>query len=74
VSARNKPPIDHAGSRPERFLEDVHILNEVDAEEGIRQGLEDARNGKLRPLREFFAEFETAHPELVSKRCRPRPA
>jgi len=34
------------------------------AEEGIRQGLEDARNGRSRPAREFFAEFEAAHPEL----------
>lgn len=31
------------------------------AEEGIRQGLEDANSGKLRPAREFFAEFESTH-------------
>lgn len=37
---------------------------QADAEEGIRQGLEDADNGRLRPIREFFAEFEAAHPEL----------
>ena len=30
----------------------------ADAAEGIRQGLEDAKQGKLRPVREFFAEFE----------------
>jgi hypothetical protein len=36
----------------------------TDANEGIRQGLEDAENGKLRPAREFFAEFEALHPEL----------
>jgi prevent-host-death family protein len=29
-----------------------------DAREGIRQGLEDARNGRIRPVREFFADFE----------------
>ena len=48
---------------------------QADAEEGIRQGLEDAENGRLRPIREFFAEFEAAHPELQSKKPRvPRPA
>jgi prevent-host-death family protein len=31
------------------------------AEEGIRQGLKDAREGRVRPVREFFAEFEAKH-------------
>ena len=31
----------------------------ADADEGIRQGLEDAKQGKIRPAREFFADFET---------------
>jgi prevent-host-death family protein len=31
------------------------------AEEGIRQGIEDSRAGKLRPAREFFEEFELRH-------------
>ncbi len=39
----------------------LDIAAQADAEEGIRQGLEDARRGKTRPVREFFAEFETAH-------------
>jgi hypothetical protein len=30
------------------------IAARVDPEEGIRQGLEDIKNGKLRPAREFF--------------------
>ena len=30
-------------------------------EEGIRQGLEDIKNGKVRPAREFFEEFEAKH-------------
>jgi hypothetical protein len=48
---------------------------QADAEEGIRQGLEDARAGRLRPVREFFAEFEAAHAELGQRtRSRPRPA
>jgi len=29
----------------------------ADAREGIRQGLEDARTGRTRPIREFLAEF-----------------
>lgn len=32
-----------------------------DANEGIRQGLEDARKGRVRPAREFFDEFEARH-------------
>jgi len=39
----------------------LDIAARADAEEGIRQGLEDARKGKLRPIREFFAEFEATH-------------
>ncbi len=42
----------------ERLLD---IAAQADAEEGIRQGLEDARRSKTRPVREFFVEFETAH-------------
>jgi hypothetical protein len=33
----------------------------ANAGEGIRQGLEDARLGRVRPAREFFAEFEATH-------------
>lgn len=33
----------------------------ADADEGIRQGLEDAARGKTRPARDFFNEFEAAH-------------
>jgi hypothetical protein len=31
---------------------------QADAREGIRQGLEDARCGRLRSIRQFFVEFE----------------
>jgi hypothetical protein len=48
---------------------------QADAQEGIRQGLEDAENGRIRPIREFSAEFEAAHPELGQRmRNRPRTA
>ncbi len=33
----------------------------ADAAEGIRQGLKDAKAGRVRPVREFFAEFEAKH-------------
>ncbi|MGO9647592.1 Prevent-host-death family protein [Candidatus Sulfotelmatobacter sp. SbA7] len=33
----------------------------ADAEEGIRQGLKDAKQGRVRPLREFLGEFEAKH-------------
>ena len=39
----------------------LDIAARADAEEGIRQGLEDVKNGRLRPAREFFAEFEARH-------------
>ena len=39
----------------------LDIAAQADAGEGIRQGLEDIREGRLRPAREFFEEFETRH-------------
>ncbi len=39
----------------------LDIAAQADAKEGIRQGLEDAKNGRLQPIREFFAEFEAKH-------------
>jgi prevent-host-death family protein len=39
----------------------LDIAARVDAKEGIRQGLEDAKKGKIRPAREFFDEFEAEH-------------
>lgn len=39
----------------------LDIAASADAEEGIRQGLENAKEEKLRPAREFFGEFEAAH-------------
>ena len=39
----------------------LDIAARADAEEGIRQGLDDERKGKLQPIREFFAEFEATH-------------
>jgi hypothetical protein len=47
------------------------ILDGISAEEGIRQGLEDAKAGRLRPIREFFAEFEATHPAFQKKNREP---
>jgi prevent-host-death family protein len=39
----------------------LDVAAHADAEEGIRQGLDDAQKGKTRPVREFFDEFEARH-------------
>jgi len=39
----------------------LDIAARADAKEGIRQGLEDSRKGKVRPVKEFFEEFEAKH-------------
>ena len=39
----------------------LDIAARASAEEGIRQGLEDARKGKARLAREFFKKFEAEH-------------
>jgi hypothetical protein len=42
----------------EAYQELLDIAARIDTEEGVRQGLEDAKTGKIRPAREFFEEFE----------------
>ena len=44
-------------SKSEIAQHKLDIAAMADANEGIRQGLEEARSGKGRPVREFFAEF-----------------
>jgi prevent-host-death family protein len=39
----------------------LDIAARADAPEGIRQGLEDIKQGRVRPAREFFDEFEAMH-------------
>jgi prevent-host-death family protein len=39
----------------------LDIAARADAEEGIRQGLEDVKKEKTRPARKFFDEFEAAN-------------
>ena len=39
----------------------LDVAASADAAEGIRQGMEDARKGRIRPVKEFFEEFEARH-------------
>ena len=39
----------------------LDIAARADVEEGIRQGLEDPKQGKVRPALEFFDDFEAEH-------------
>lgn len=39
----------------------LDIAARADTEEGIRQGLKDAKEGRIRPADEFFREFEAKH-------------
>ena len=39
----------------------LDIAARADAREGIRQGLGDAKQGKVRPAKEFFEAFEAEH-------------
>jgi prevent-host-death family protein len=39
----------------------LDLAAQADADEGIRQGLEDVSKQRVRPAGDFFAEFETRH-------------
>ena len=39
----------------------LDIVAQANANEGIRQGLEDIREGRVRRAREFFEDFEARH-------------
>jgi prevent-host-death family protein len=39
----------------------LDVAARADAEEGVRQGTENARKGKIRPAKDFFEDFETKH-------------
>jgi prevent-host-death family protein len=39
----------------------LDIAARVDEDEGIRQGLKDAKKGRMRPAKDFFEEFEAEH-------------
>ncbi len=39
----------------------LDLAARADATEGVRQGLDDTKRGKTRPVRKFFDEFEATH-------------
>ena len=39
----------------------LDIAASADANEGIRQGLDDAKKGRVQPARKFFEDFEAEH-------------
>lgn len=39
----------------------LDIAAQADSSEGIRQGLDDAKRGKVQPARAFFDDFEAKH-------------
>jgi prevent-host-death family protein len=45
----------------EAYQQLLDIAARIDADEGIRQGLDDAKKGNIRPAKEFFEEFEAGH-------------
>jgi PHD/YefM family antitoxin component YafN of YafNO toxin-antitoxin module len=68
IKKSKRPVILTVNGKAEAVVQDAQayqrlldIAARADAEEGIRQGVEDARKGKLRSAREFFDEFEAKH-------------
>src|SRR5271157_1120489 len=57
VKGRAAAIVQDAGAYQQ--LLDIAAL--ADAQEGIRRGLEDVKQGKIRPARVFFADFEAVH-------------
>jgi prevent-host-death family protein len=45
----------------EAYQKLLDIAALADADEGVRQGLEDVKKGRVRPVREFFKEFEAKY-------------
>jgi len=39
----------------------LDLAAQADFHEAVRQGIDDAKKGKSRPVREFLAEFEAKH-------------
>ncbi len=59
LTRKGKPSLVVQDAEAYQKLLDLAAKNDVN--EGIRQGLEDARKGRLRSAEEFFEEFEAEH-------------
>ena len=57
----NHPGEEPTGEDAEAYQHLLDIAARADVLEGIRQGLEEARQGKGRDIEEFVAEFEAKH-------------
>ena len=58
LTVKGKAAIVQDAGAYQRLLD---IAARADPGEGIRQGLEDAKQGKVRSAREFFADLEATH-------------
>lgn len=68
LKATGRPIILTVNGKPEAVLQDaaayqrlLDLAAKADANEGIRQGLDDLAAGRTRPAREVFAEFRKTH-------------
>ena len=68
LTAEADAPIASSGAKMKAIVQDagayqrlLDIAARADPGEGIRQGLEDAKQGKVRSAREFFADLEATH-------------
>jgi prevent-host-death family protein len=68
LKATQRPIVLTVNGKPEAVVQDaasyqrlLDIAAKADAREGIRQGLEDLKNGRTRPAKEVFDEFRKKH-------------
>ena len=59
------PALKGKAAGVEAYQRPLDTSAQADAEEGIRQGLEDIREGKVQPARQFFDEFEAPSAYVV---------
>jgi hypothetical protein len=55
IAAKGKTAVANDAEADQRLLD---VAARADPREGIRQGLEDTRKGKIEPARKFFEGFE----------------
>jgi prevent-host-death family protein len=68
LKATQRPIILTVNGKPEAVVQDaasyqrlLDIAAKADGREGIRQGLEDMKNGRTRPAKEVFDELRKKH-------------
>ena len=58
---RKAAPAARKAAAHQRLLDDAA---RAESRDGIRQGLKDSMEGRIRPARQFFEEFESSHTQL----------